>query len=98
MNFASILGAIKGSAPLANPRTTFIGAMMVLTGVAALLHIQINGVVVSGEPWYLISTGVALIFAKDGATHSTVAQVEKATVVAAAKADTVKAEDLPPKP
>jgi len=81
---------------LASPRTTFIGVMMILAGVASLFHIQVNGVTISNDPWYLISTGIGFIIAKDGATHSTIAQVEKATVVAAAKADTVKAEA--PKP
>ena len=97
MNFAAILGALKGSTVFSSPRTTFIGIMMILTGVASLLHIQINGVNVSGDPWYLISTGVGFIIAKDGATHSTESQVIKATVDAN-MADTVKAEDLPPKP
>jgi hypothetical protein len=98
MNFTAILAALKGSNILSSPRTTFIGVMMVLSGVASLLHIQINGVAVQGDAWYLIATGTGLIFAKDGATHSTIAQVEKATVVAATKEDTVKAQDLPPKP
>ena len=98
MNLTEILTAIKGSTALSNPRTTFMGAMSVLGGVASLLHMQINGVTFTGDPWSMIVFGLGFIFAKDGATHSTIAQVEKATVVAAAKSDTVKAEDLPPKP
>ena len=98
MNFADMLTTIKGSTAVSNPRTTFMGTMSILAGVASLLHVQINGVAFTGDPWSMIVFGLGLIFAKDGATHSTIAQVEKATVVAAAKSDTVKAEDLPPKP
>ena len=90
MNFSAVLDTLKALPVLSSPRTTFIGVMMILLGVASLLHIQINGVVVSGDPWYLISTGVGFIFAKDASTHSTIAQVEKATVVAQAKVEAAK--------
>ena len=96
MKFSSILTALQGSPPFSSPRSTFIGVMMVLAGIASLLHIQINGVTFTGDPWTLISGGIGFIITKDAATHSTLAQVEHSTMVATAKAEAAKAEA--PKP
>ena len=96
MSFSGILTALQGSPPFSSPRSTFIGVMMVLAGIASLLHIQINGVTFTGDPWTLISGGIGFIITKDAATHSTLAQVEHSTVVATAKAEAAKAEA--PKP
>jgi len=85
MNFSDALIAVKGSAALSNPRTTFMGVVSILLGIASLLHLQINGVTFTGDPWFMITTGIGLIFAKDGATHSTLPQVEHATAVVVAK-------------
>lgn len=97
MNFNEALIAVKGSTALSNPRTTFMGIISIILGIASLLHVQISGVTFTGDPWFMISTGIGLIFAKDGATHSTLPQVEHATVVATtAKVEADKVEALKP--
>jgi hypothetical protein len=102
MNFNEALIAVKGSTALSNPRTTFMGIISIILGIASLLHVQISGVTFTGDPWFMISTGIGLIFAKDSATHSTLPQVEHATVVAttakvvAAKVEADKVEALKP--
>ena len=68
--------------PVTNWRTSSIGALMVIAGVASLMHIQVQGVAVTTDPWTLITGGIGLILAKDGVVHSTITQVEKATAVA----------------
>jgi hypothetical protein len=70
--------------PVQNWRTSTVGVLMVIAGVASLMHIQIQGVAVTTDPWTLITGGIGFIFAKDGVTHSTLAQVEKSTAQASA--------------
>jgi hypothetical protein len=71
--------------PITNWRTSLTGAAMIAAGVMALMHISIAGVTVSTDPWTLIVGGFGLIMAKDGATHSTMDQVVKATAEAPVK-------------
>jgi hypothetical protein len=85
-----------------NPQTTFYGllpflggVLSVLDGVAVLLHVNVPGVTVVGDPGQLIlngliaaSAGMAAFAAKDAGTHSTISQVEQASVEATAKAVT----------
>jgi hypothetical protein len=78
--FANIKTTIAGATPLG------VGALMVLAGLASLFHIPVNGVAVTGDPLTMIgagfalcSTGLGLFEAKDGTTHSTIAQVEQST-------------------
>ena len=72
--------------PLTNWRTSIVGVLMVIAGVASLMHIQIQGVAVTTDPWTLITGGIGFILAKDGVTHSTLAQVEKSSAEATATA------------
>ena len=87
--FANIKTTVAGATPLG------VGALMVLAGLAALFHIPVNGVAVTGDPLTMIgarfamfSTGLGLLNAKDDTTHSTIAEVEKSSEAATAKAVT----------
>ncbi|MGD0076659.1 MAG: hypothetical protein ABSD31_20370 [Candidatus Binataceae bacterium] len=68
--------------PITNWRTSSVGAIMIIAGLMSLMHVQIQGVAVTTDPWTLISGGFGLILAKDGVVHSTIAQVEQSTVKA----------------
>ena len=54
MNFNEALIAVKGSTALSNPRTTFMGIISIILGIASLLHVQISGVTFTGDPWFMI--------------------------------------------
>jgi len=96
MNLAAILNFFESTSAAINWHTTLAGIIASLPVIWTCYN----------EKRAPNSTELSIVLAawgigglaKDSTTHSTIAQVEKATVVAAAKADTVKAEDLPPKP
>jgi hypothetical protein len=81
--FANLKTSAAGMTPI------FVGALTTLGGVAALFHIPVNGVAITGDPltmigagMAMISTGLGLLAAKDGTTHSTAEQITQASVTA----------------
>jgi TPP-dependent indolepyruvate ferredoxin oxidoreductase alpha subunit len=90
--FANLKTTAAGVTPLLG------GVFMLLAGVLGLFHISVPGVTITADPLILLttgsaalSTGLGLIAAKDGTTHSTESQVEKASekAVAASVAQSV---------
>ena len=69
MNFTSVI---------TNWKTSASGLAAILAAIAHMLATRTAG----AEDLTSIFTGIGLIFAKDGTTHSTTAQVEAATVKA----------------
>jgi hypothetical protein len=72
---------------LANPKTTLLGVLTIVGGLvnAALDYMQgrpVNTTILLTT----ISTGIALIMAKDGSTHSTQSEVNKSSTEAAVTA------------
>ena len=72
---------------LANPKTTLLGVLTIVGGLvnAALDYMQgrpVNSTILLTT----ISTGIALIMAKDGSTHSTQSEVNKSSTEAAVTA------------
>jgi len=72
---------------LANPKTTLLGVLTIVGGLvnAALDYMQgrpVNTTILL----MTISTGIALIMAKDGSTHSTQSEVNKSSTEAAVTA------------
>ncbi len=68
-----------------NWKTSAAGIAAVLTGAGSLFQLVSTGApiatIVTSPGLASVITGIGLIFAKDGTTHSTVAQVEQASVV-----------------